>query len=217
MTPQIASQLKGNRGTAFPDLIRAMLVHEHRYKLVKTGLKHKMLADGVMLSMLAADELLEFRQLDRKFSAVSEIYKKTNALPIEQVLPKRLGAVVRTLKVVEVDRNYMCVLAQAEGLEAVLPFMQTVTLLNRHPESDWFFAARTDYNKKPLVLVDSSGIINNKFAGCILPLPIDNNILKEPDIIVTKELNIKPTGIYYPTKKEDGEVENTSSDDDDVF
>ncbi len=163
------------RPLSFEGLLQNIANRDSRFRarLIKTAFDTGYLSDGVSLTSLSRSEkqLIEGRHWD--LLASDKTYQEANPLDLREFLPRVVSTRVEQARDAGGDGKIRLVLLEGDGLKAVAGAKAFYTLVERHPEADWWFAHGEDYWKLPLVLLERGGWEAGLLRGAIAPIPLE--------------------------------------------
>lgn len=164
------------RGSSFEellDLIKSRAYRELFPRILATAYHLRFLTDGAVMTRLDIDERIEIDRIHSSALRTVEGYNDARVLDILETTPRFLGPSVEEAIYAGRGKKYDLVLLRSTGRELLVEARGFMTLLRRHPNSDWRFAKGRNYKTKPVLLLSQSGMRAGEVEGAITPLRIE--------------------------------------------
>ncbi len=195
---KVVGKIPGN-GRSFEKMLEAIQSNANWYlKLLKTISSTKYFTNNVLVTKLTEEDAKLIAPIARKHAkTLSNVVQ----LDFSTVLPKKLGSRVKSAEFAGKGKTYYLVLLRGEGREALVEMRSFLTLLERHPDAEWYFARGRNYWKKPILLLDNDGFFKGTMLGALVPVFVKDQVVSSSNPPLSydnmKCLEVKGTTFKY--------------------
>jgi hypothetical protein len=164
------------KGVSFEGMVQALARRPDRNQCLKTAQHFQYFTNDQLLTKLSREEFERVHQLHWDALVTDSSYQEAKVFNLQQVLPATLSDKIKEARYVGGNEAHQIVLLRGGKHREVFVEARSVnTLLERHPNSDWFFAWGKEYWKKPVVVVSANGFFAGELLGLLptIALPSD--------------------------------------------
>ncbi len=175
----ISMRVSGNipkKVLSFEGLLKQLLSipESLRHRIFKTIFETGYMTDGQLLSRLTPTERDRVEQLHWDTIAADRGYASCLPVDLREILPLYVGEAISQAKYVGGDNSPHLVFLSSEEERRFVEARQFVTLQDRHPNAQWYFAGGKTGRKKPVVLLERDGFMEGTLLGALAVLPLED-------------------------------------------